>query len=185
MNTFTKSTTLPRFIYFKIDLRSEEARQGNPWTSIVASLPSLLSPYWAELLKADISEGLRERDILAKSPASAENNFATDTESAPVVICWKAQTIGVYEVTDWRDGLETVKASLQKWRLLQFSQIGWHDPNEMILRIVHPCQSDELMQPVFTLLAEWADNMQRNNDVLARFTAILQKAIPSQQPPVV
>ena len=183
MNTFAESTALPLFIYFKIDLTSEEARQTDAWTKAVAQLPSIFSNHWALMLETDIIESLRERGILARATPDAKNGFTSNLDSKSTVICWKSETIGVFQVTDWRGGIETVKASLQKWRLFQFSKVGWHDPHEVVLRIVHPGQSEELFAPALATMGEWIDNMQRESDVFTNGLAVLEKVIASHQPP--
>jgi hypothetical protein len=182
MNAFTESTAPPLVIYFKTDLRSEEAPRSSDYIKAVASLPTIFSRHWTALIKEDLTETLREKGIIVKAPASIENAFSASLERVPMVISKDAETIGLFEVSDWRCGLEAATTTLQKFRVFQYSKIGWHDPNEVILRIVHPSSSQESIRPIMDLVATWIANFQRESDLFKEAILLAKASLPPRSP---
>ncbi len=160
MNTFTESTELPLMIYFKTDLTGDTARKANAWTLTLSELDSVRNLGWARLLEISIEKALREKGILPKFPACAQNNFSTDAVRKPFVIGRKGQTVGLFESADWRAGIATIREVLELWHILEFSEIGWRDPHEIILRIIYPNEIQTSFDPVILMLRKWADELQ-------------------------
>jgi len=160
LNTFTNSTDLPMFVCFKTDLSTDEAREANVIALLVSEFDSFRSLGWARAMEWWIGEALRQEGVLSKFPPCAENNFATDAERRPLVVGRKGQMIGLFEVSDWRIGINVVREALAAWHILEFSKLGWRDPHEMILRIVYPKQYEESFEPVMATLEQWMEELR-------------------------
>jgi len=141
-----KSTAPNPMIYFTINLAS------------LVAFETPLAWAFSDHVSATIARALREKGIAAKDEPCVANGF-TPSYAVDAVITRKSQTIGFFQVNDWRAGVATVRAELGKLGFLSLSEIGWHD-SELILRIVYPSPSERLLQPVFDLMHQWIDEMK-------------------------
>jgi hypothetical protein len=169
MNTFQETFSGPWVVAFKTDLASAQSEIASLFSEKVA-IAKLLSAFaqltparsnaLAFVLETRVGDAMRAKGILAKMPACAENDFASDVEIPPFAIWHRGQGMGFFEVTDWRAGLDILRSQLGEWNFDRFSEVGWHDPDELILRIEHPAPRQELMQVWVKMARRWTDEMK-------------------------
>jgi hypothetical protein len=133
----------PDQIIFKIEL-----------PGIVPSVGAWLT--WSALLTKTIRHALTKKGILDERPIPSKQRICTECPGGHVA-AFGTQAVGVFSVTDWRAGVETIRAELESAHLLSLAEIGWFDRHEQIWMVAYPPGSPVRFEDVPALLLKWAE----------------------------
>jgi hypothetical protein len=102
-----------------------------------------------------LSASLRGRGVLYSDPSLNDSKFGP-TELSARVITRGEECIGVFEVTDWKAAVETLRTELEALKVSKFSMIGHFEAEKGVCRTIFPQGSTQDMTPIFQRFNKWA-----------------------------
>ncbi|HZM06325.1 MAG TPA: hypothetical protein VFC44_25270 [Candidatus Saccharimonadales bacterium] len=111
-----------------------------------------LTPEQAVRIRLEIDDAAFKRQLEAEKAATPYPLGGVLTRNR--------ESIGLFEVTDWKAAVVTLRAELEASKILHLSQIGWYDDSEQICRACYPKGSQEDFRPIVNRFQKWAKELK-------------------------
>jgi hypothetical protein len=115
----------------------------------------------SNLFHKTLCQALRDKGLLVQDSPCIQNGF--HAKDAANVSCVGTVSLGLFQVTDMKVGLETIRAELASLEALPFSEIGYCEHGTAIWRGWQPPDAETDFPANVELLKTWCDQMRKQN----------------------